>query len=85
MRWLRSMTSRYRRTRQQRRALWEQAGVADDELSAVVLAAGIQPIGDDVASRVLRLCAAGGHAAALTLSQLRANGDLLGAAQTGPR
>lgn len=59
---------------QQRRALWERAGVADDELSAVVLAAGIKPSGDDVASRVLRLCAEAGHAAALTLSQLRAAG-----------
>jgi uncharacterized protein (TIGR02679 family) len=56
---------------QQRRALWEQAGVADDELSAVVLAAGLQPADDDVASRILRLCAEAGQAVALTLSQLR--------------
>lgn len=56
----------------QRRALWERAGVAGDELSAVVLAAGIKPTSDDVASRVLRLCAEAGLAAALTLSQLRA-------------
>jgi uncharacterized protein (TIGR02679 family) len=56
---------------QQRRALWERAGVADDGLSAVVLAAGIQPTGDDVASHILRLCAEAGQAAALTLSQLR--------------
>jgi uncharacterized protein (TIGR02679 family) len=61
---------------QQRRALWERAGVADDELSAVVLAAGLQPAGDDVASSVLRLCAEAGHAAALTLSQLRAAGAM---------
>jgi uncharacterized protein (TIGR02679 family) len=56
---------------QQRRGLWERAGVADDELSAVVLAAGLQPTGDDVASRILRLCAEVGQAAALTLSQVR--------------
>jgi uncharacterized protein (TIGR02679 family) len=59
---------------QQRRALWEQAGVADDELSAVVLAAGIRPAGDGVAARILRLCADSGHAAALTLGQLKAGG-----------
>jgi uncharacterized protein (TIGR02679 family) len=58
---------------QQRRALWERAGVADDELSAVVLAAGIRPGGDDVASQILRLCARRGHAAALTLGQLKAS------------
>lgn len=56
---------------QQRRALWERAGVADDELSAVVLAAGIQPTDDCLASHVLRLCTESGQAAALTLSQLR--------------
>jgi len=59
---------------QQRRALWARAGVADDELSAVVLAAGIRPAGDDVAARILRLCADAGHAAALTLGQLKAGG-----------
>ena len=58
---------------QQRRALWERAGVAGDELSAVVLAAGIRPAGGDVVSRILRLCAASGHAAALTLGQLKAS------------
>jgi uncharacterized protein (TIGR02679 family) len=56
---------------QQRRALWERAGVADDELSAVVLAAGIQPTGDDIASNILRLSTEAGQAAALTLSQIR--------------
>lgn len=56
---------------QQRRALWEKAGVANDELSAVVLAAGIRPTGGDVASQILRLCAEAGQAAALTLGQLR--------------
>ena len=59
---------------QQRRALWERAGVADDELSAVVLAAGIRPSGDDLASRILRLCTNDGHAAVLTLGQLKAGG-----------
>ncbi len=59
---------------QQRRALWELAGVAGDELSAVVLAAGIRPSGDGVAGRILRLCAGSGHAAALTLGQLKAGG-----------
>jgi uncharacterized protein (TIGR02679 family) len=58
---------------QERRALWERAGVADDDLSNVVLAAGIQPGGDDIASQILRACALAGHVAALTLSQLRAS------------
>jgi uncharacterized protein (TIGR02679 family) len=57
---------------QERRALWERAGVADDELSAVVLAAGIRLDGDDVAARILRVCADAGQAAALTLGHLRA-------------
>ena len=56
---------------QQRRALWERAGVAGDELSAVALAAGMQPDGSDVAARILRACTEAGQAAALTLGQLR--------------
>lgn len=56
---------------QQRRALWERAGVADDELSSVVLAAGLRPPGDDVAGRILRVCGDAGQAAALTLGQIR--------------
>ncbi|MGH3908707.1 MAG: TIGR02679 family protein [Pseudonocardiaceae bacterium] len=56
---------------QQRRALWERAGVADDELSSVVLAAGLRPPGDDPASQILRVCADAGQAAALTLGQIR--------------
>ena len=63
---------------QQRRALWERAGVADDDLSAVVLAAGIRPTGDDVASRILQVCSEAGQAAALTLSQLRVSSDMRG-------
>lgn len=55
---------------QQKRGLWERAGVADDELSSVVLVAGMRPEGEGVASKVLRACE--GHAAALTLGQLRA-------------
>jgi uncharacterized protein (TIGR02679 family) len=58
---------------QERRALWERAGVADDELSAVVLAAGIRPAGDAVAAQILRVCAEAGQAAVLTLGQLRAS------------
>jgi uncharacterized protein (TIGR02679 family) len=58
---------------QERRALWERAGVADDDLSNTVLAAGLRPTGDDIASQILRACAAAGHVAALTLSQLRAS------------
>lgn len=57
---------------QERRALWEQAGVADDELSSVVLTAGLRPPGDDAPSRILRICADAGQAAALTLRQTRA-------------
>lgn len=55
-----------------RRGLWERAGVADDELSSVVLAAGLRPTGDDVASVLLRQCSDAGHATALTLGQIRA-------------
>jgi uncharacterized protein (TIGR02679 family) len=56
----------------QRRRLWERAGVADDELSSVVLAAGFRPSGAGVANELLRVCADAGHAAALTLGQVRA-------------
>jgi hypothetical protein len=56
---------------QHRRALWERAGVAGDELSTVALAAGLQPEGSDVAARILRVCTEAGQAAALTLGQLR--------------
>ncbi|MFD9960657.1 TIGR02679 family protein [Amycolatopsis sp. NPDC059020] len=56
----------------ERRALWERAGIADDELSSTVLAAGLRLPGDDTASRILRACAESGTAAVLTLQQLRA-------------
>jgi uncharacterized protein (TIGR02679 family) len=54
-----------------RRALWERAGVTDDELSPVVLVAGLRPAGDAAANAVLRACADRGEAAALTLRQVR--------------
>ena len=60
---------------QERRALWERAGVAGDELSDElsngVLAAGLAPAGADIASQILPACAGRGHVAAFTLSQLR--------------
>ncbi len=55
----------------ERRALWERAGIADDQLSSTVLAAGLRTRGG-VVSGVLDLCAHAGLAAALTLQQLRA-------------
>lgn len=57
----------------ERRALWEQAGIADDELSSTVLVAGLRPSGNDVVSKVLSACAEAGQAAVLTLQQLRAS------------
>ena len=54
-----------------RRALWERAGVADDELSPVVLVAGLRPAGDAPGNRVLAACADSGDAAALTLRLVR--------------
>jgi uncharacterized protein (TIGR02679 family) len=54
-----------------RRALWERAGVADDALSTVVVAAGLRPSGTDLASRILSACTEAGQAAAVTLAQLR--------------
>jgi uncharacterized protein (TIGR02679 family) len=56
----------------ERRRLWERAGIADDELSSVVLAAGFRPTGPGVAGALLRLCSDAGQAAALTLGQIRA-------------
>ncbi|GAA3888729.1 hypothetical protein GCM10022243_62030 [Saccharothrix violaceirubra] len=55
---------------QERRALWERAGVVEDELSPVVLVAGLRLGG--VGGGVLRVCADAGHVAALTLAQVRA-------------
>lgn len=59
---------------EQRRALWERAGVAGDELSTVVLAAGIRPAGTGLLREVLTACADAGQAAALTLAQVRLPG-----------
>lgn len=56
----------------ERRRLWERAGVADDELSSVVLVAGLRPSGPGLVSAILRLCADAGQVAALTLGQVRA-------------
>lgn len=56
---------------QDRRAIWEQAGIANDELSSTVLAAGFRSTSNDVASRILRTCADAGQAAVLSLQQLR--------------
>ncbi|GAB2745624.1 TIGR02679 family protein [Amycolatopsis magusensis] len=56
---------------QDRRAIWERAGIADDELSSTVLATGFRTTGQDVANRILRVCADAGQAAVLTLQQLR--------------
>jgi uncharacterized protein (TIGR02679 family) len=61
---------------EERRALWERAGVAADELSTVVLATGLRPPPGTVAGRILRACADAGEAAVLTLAQLRASVDL---------
>ncbi|WP_280311110.1 TIGR02679 family protein [Nocardia abscessus] len=56
----------------QLRALWERAGLADDELSSTVLVAG-SPTGstDGVVGEILRTCASRGLAAVLTLQQIR--------------
>ena len=61
---------------EQRRALWQRAGVADDELTSVVVAAGLRPVGECLVSQVSRACASSGQAAALTLAQLRATSSL---------
>lgn len=57
---------------EERRALWQRAGVTDDELTSVVLAAGLRPVEECPASDILRVCASAHLAAALTLAQLRA-------------
>nr|WP_255673037.1 TIGR02679 family protein [Glycomyces amatae] len=55
-----------------RRRLWESAGVVRDQLSSQVLAAGIRPGGDGALAVALRALAGAGHAAAVTLAQVRA-------------
>ncbi|MBV6697663.1 TIGR02679 family protein [Kitasatospora aureofaciens] len=59
-----------------RRALWSRAGVADDELSSTVLAAGLHLSGDAAAARICRISAEAGHPVSLTLAQLRSAGRL---------
>lgn len=68
----------------ERRALWARAGVADDDLSATVLVAGLRPLGDGPLARVSRVCAEAGQAASLTLAQLRAPGGFTLAAAPAP-
>ncbi|MFG2910226.1 TIGR02679 family protein [Kitasatospora sp. NPDC048286] len=65
-----------------RRALWSRAGVADDQLSATVLAVGLRLDGDGPVARVSRVCAEAGHPVSLTLAQLRSPGEL--AVPAGP-
>jgi uncharacterized protein (TIGR02679 family) len=57
---------------EERRGLWERVGVAEDELSATVLVAGVRPAGRGLVPVILRSSADEGHAASLTLAQLRA-------------
>lgn len=57
-----------------RRMLWERSGIAGDELSSTVLLAGFRPAGSGVVADVLNTCARAGHAAVLTLAQLRTVG-----------
>ncbi|MFE5584037.1 TIGR02679 family protein [Kitasatospora sp. NPDC056531] len=63
-----------------RRVLWSRAGVADDQLSATVLAVGLRFDGDGPVARVSRICADAGHPVSLTLAQLRTPGDCTGPA-----
>ncbi|MFE4394383.1 MULTISPECIES: TIGR02679 family protein [Streptomycetaceae] len=63
-----------------RRALWSRAGVADDELSAAVLAAGLRPVGEGPVAMISRICAGAGHPVSLTLAQLRTPGEFTGPA-----
>lgn len=54
-----------------RRELWATHGVADDELSAVVLVAGLRPATTGTLACSLRAWADAGQAVAVTLAQLR--------------
>ncbi|RZB16040.1 TIGR02679 family protein [Streptomyces sp. F001] len=69
---------------QHRRALWARAGIADDELSTTVLAAGLCLMGDGPLARVVRVCTGAGQAASLTLAQVRAPGEFALAAAPEP-
>ncbi|WP_255307960.1 TIGR02679 family protein [Streptomyces marincola] len=72
------------RSAEHRRALWARAGVADDDLSATVLVAGLRPAGEGPLARVARVCADAGQAASLTLAQLRAPGEFSLTAERAP-
>ncbi|GAA1392312.1 hypothetical protein GCM10009639_23650 [Kitasatospora putterlickiae] len=63
-----------------RRTLWSRAGVADDELSATVLAIGLRPGGEGPVAGISRICAGAGHPVSLTLAQLRSPGEFIGPA-----
>lgn len=54
-----------------RRALWRSVGVRDDELSSVVLVAGLRPSGASTAATLCRDATDAGEVAALTLAQVR--------------
>ncbi|WP_242884423.1 TIGR02679 family protein [Actinomadura litoris] len=62
---------------QERRALWERAGVECDALSTTVVVAGLRPTGADVLSCTLRMWADAGQACVVTLQQLRYGPDTL--------
>jgi uncharacterized protein (TIGR02679 family) len=56
---------------EQRRAVWEAAGVVCDELSSTVLVAGLAPEGDSFLAATLHAAKGEGEAVAVTLGQLR--------------
>lgn len=56
---------------EQRRRLWELAGIACDDVSTLVLAAGLQLLGDSPLARSSRVWTEVGQAGAITLAQLR--------------
>lgn len=62
---------------QQRRDLWRRAGIGEDALSTVVLTAGVQPVGGRLCGEIMRSCTDSGHAAVLTLAQLRDAGRIV--------
>lgn len=55
----------------ERRRLWEQAGISENELSSTVLVAGLRPMGDSALATVLNTWADAAQATVLTLFQLR--------------
>ncbi|TDD55627.1 TIGR02679 family protein [Saccharopolyspora elongata] len=64
---------------EERRACWERAGVECDALSTSVLTAGFRPGGTDPLSVTLQAWTDAGHAAVVTLAQLRDFGPPRGA------